>query len=302
MRKILLNLKGSRGRAVFGAALFLFSVAGPGFAAPLQRLLGQRGLPDGENKERYQTGFVRFAHFFKNDESAVSARPNGTGTAYNLYQLYFNDAMQGQKTNFLADALFLSDRQRPNSFNVTELDYLLGLAMKGPNWNLQFNREEDLPIDAGGISYRYWDVRASSMGGFGEPKKKTGLGKLPMHMRGKGAQVQARWTIMIGYFLHNNSYPARPDGTGRARMRYHAKAEVLVPEQYWKLVGSADMLTDRRKTFKPVGITASYGVAVGGGGAEIAFLREYRENLDGPGFFPYYLMRMTYSFDTRRSR
>ena len=39
--------------------------------------------------------------------------------------------------------------------------------------------------------------------------------------------------------------------------------------------------------------------AVRSNGAEIALLREYREVLDGPGYFPYYMLRMSYAFDSR---
>ncbi|MFH2204806.1 MAG: hypothetical protein ABIJ96_16955 [Elusimicrobiota bacterium] len=272
--------------------------AAPAGAVPYQKLLGQHTLPQVDKDERFQTGYLRLGHFIRNNDRAASARPDGSGSAYNLYQLYFNDAFQGKKANFLADLLFLSDRERDSNFNLASFDYLLGLAFKGPVWNLQFDREEGIPIDRGGGSWRYWDVRASLSGASGEPKKQ-GLGRLPAHMRPKSSPLQLRWTATVGYFLHNKSYPARPDRTGLAQMRYCGRAEILPGTEAVSLIGEADFLTEKYRALKPVAVEVSYGLAMRSYGVEVAFLREYRDILGGPGHFPYYMMRMSYAFDTR---
>ena len=274
-------------------------MSAPARAVPLQKTLGQRTLPNAEKNKRFQTGFIRVGHFFKNDLDGVGARPDGTGTAYNMYQLYFNDSFEGKKSNFIADTMFLSDKERGNNFNFTQFNYLLGMAFKGPIWTLQFEREEDLPLDRGGVSYRYWDARASMSDTFGEPKR-TGPGRLPAHMGPKAGPIRGSYTLMAGYFLHNNSYPARPTGRGVAQMRYRASGEVSNSAGNIWLVGSADFLTQEHRAIKPVGMDVSYGVAFKQAGAEVSVLREYRKVLDGPGFFPYWLLQMTYAFDTRK--
>jgi len=283
---------------VFIIVLLSF-VTGSAWAAPYQKILGQRALPAAEKGERFQTGYMRVGHFLRNDEGAVNARPDGSGSAYNLYQFYFNDAFEGKKANFLADLAFLSDRERGNNFNLASFDYLLGLAFKGPTWNLQFDREEGLPIDRSGASWRYWDVRASFTVMTGESEK-SGLGRLPKYMQKSASPIKTRWTGTVGYFLHNNSYPARSDRTGLAQMRYHVRGEIMQRSELLRLVGEADFLTQEHRALKPVGVEVSFGAALQSNGVEVAFLREYREILDGPGYHPWYMLRMTYAFDSRR--
>lgn len=273
------------------------ALALPAGGVPIQKLLGQQPLPKVVKNDRFQEGFVRVGHFLKNDERAVGARPDGSGSAYNLYQIYIVDALKGEKSNFLADMFFLSDHDRGDKFNLSSYDYLLGLAFKGPEWNLQFNREEGMPIDRGGVGFRYWDARLSTSQTTGEQKKS--LGRIPIYARPKRSPIIAKWTAMIGYFLHNNTYMARTDGTDPAQLRYQARGELIHASKKIKLVGEADFLTGQHKAFKPLSVQVSYGFALSSYGAEVAILREFRENLDGPGFFPSYMLRMTYAFDTR---
>lgn len=285
--------------ALFLLAVFLASAAG---AAPAKEVLGQYPLPSGKGIEQFHTGFMRVGHYFKNDRSAASARPDGSGTAYNFYQAFFHDAYKGNKVGFLADFLFLSDQENKNNFKFSQFDYLLGITFRGENWRLQFDREEIKPLDRGGRSFRYWDVRATLPFDTGIrtlPKRGFGRVRAP---RGKGPLLRrARGALTVGYFLHNNSYPARADLSGLAKLRYHARGDVQFTGA-WRLLGEIDFLTEEYRALHPVGMSFAYGIGASFKGVDVAFLRKVTEDIDRAGFHPYLLLNLTYTFDSRRKK
>lgn len=284
---------------VFFLAAFLAPAAD---AAPVKEVLGQYPLPSGKGIDQFHTGFMRVGHYFKNDRSAASARPDGTGTAYNSYQAFFHDAYRGNKAGFLADFLFLSDQENKNNFKFAQFNYLLGVTFKGENWRLQFDREEIKPIDRGGRSFRYWDVRATLPFDTGiRRQRKRRANRMYVPAGGKPFLRRVRGALTIGYFLHNNSYPARADLSGLAKLRYHARGDVQFSGAY-RLLGEIDFLTDEHRSLHPVGMSFSYGIGASFRGVDVAFLRKVTEDIDRAGFHPYLLLNLTYTFDSRQKK
>lgn len=282
---------GKRLRLAAAAALIAGAPAGSA-ASPIRTLLGQQPVPETKGIERFQSGFLLVGHYFDNDRGAASARPDGTGTAYNLYELYVHDGVRGGKSGFLADVLFLSDREKNNLFNLSQLTYLLGLTFKSESLRLQFDREESIPLDRGGRSYRFWDVRGGMT--FTSGRKKPLPGAVRSTKRGMGPE--ARGSLMVGYFLHNNSFPARSDLTGTAFLRYNARGEFGVKHGALFLVGEADFITQKHRSLHPVDLRMSLGVGARYRGFDMTVTRESWDVLDHPGFASCYLFAVKYPF------
>jgi hypothetical protein len=192
--------------------------------------------------------------------------------------------------------LFLSDRESPRKFAVSQLDYLLGLAFKGGDaMRLQFDREEAKPLDTRGFSYRYWDARASfEVGGDGEKGASAG-GSRPV----KPSLLDTlRGSITVGWLLHNRSYYARSDLTGLACLRYNARGELPLMDAV-VLKGEADFLTEKRRAWEPVQLGLSAGVGIKSQGVELALLSESAKMLDRTGYARYYLLTLTVPFNRR---
>jgi hypothetical protein len=267
-------------------------------AEPLRPMMGQYPLPNALGKERFQTGSMRVGHYFSNKNNATGARPDGSGTARNLYQVNAHDAVKSGRAGFIGDVLFLSDADR-GRFNLSQWGYLLGMVIRGDGMRLQFDREEQQPLDRGGLSYRYWDVRLGfdfDTGGTGtrEARHRT-FGTF--NKKAKALQ-RLRGVINVGYFMHNKSYPARTDLTGLAALRYHGRGEITL-NGGWLLVGEAQFITEKRGQLSPVSLEASYGLGVRLKDARMTFTREIRQNLDRAGFAPSLLLAFSYPFDTR---
>ena len=262
-------------------------------AAPYRKLLGQHLIP-ADGGDRFQQGFLSLSHFLEKGEGSASARPDGGGKAYNAYELYLLDARHGGKAGFLGDVLFLSDRERPNHFNFTQLNYLLGLTFKGPSTRLQFDREEDRPLDRKGLSYRYWDARASLE--FGGDKG----GALA---RGAVARASKGWErlsgrAMVGGFLHNRSFPARMDLTGLAFLRYNALVGLGLPAGF-SFRAEGDWITEKRAGLTPVEMNSSLGFVYRYGSVELSVAQETGKMLDRQGFNRFHRIALTFPFANR---
>jgi hypothetical protein len=233
------------------------------------------------------------SHFLEGDAESPSAHPDGTGKAYNAYELYVLDGTKGEKAGFLGDVLFLSDRERPDHFNFTQFNYLLGMDFKSDSLRLQFDREEDLPIDEKGLSYRYWDARASFEFGGGDEQTRS--------LRGPSVPKLETWEkwlsgrAMVGWFLHNKSFPARSDLSGLAFLRYNARVELSLPEGVF-LSGEGDWVTERPHGFNPVELNTSLGVGWRQGPMELAVTQETNKLLDRQGYNRCHLVSLSWLF------
>lgn len=269
-----------------GVGLALCLLTGGAWGGPVRMLLGQYPLPAGEGLERTQNGFLKVGNFLENPDGAASARPDGTGSAYNLYQLFLHDGVRGAKAGFVGDLLLLTDRGSGSKLRVSELDYLLGVAFRQRDLRLQFNREESKPLDRRGPGWRYWDVRGEweftrSLGGRVRP---------PPGRRALDASVGG--ALGAGWFLHNSGYHARFDRTGKAALRYHARASASA--YGGTLFAQGRWITDERGALRPVSMEYSLGVGARVKDAEIRVSREVGDVLDRLGYRAYYVLAFTY--------
>lgn len=277
--------------------------AGPARAGvPYRRLLGQVPLPaQDKDAERFQSGKLRLGYFQPSSRGSAAARPDGTGTGMNLYQLTLLDVLPAQSSGLMADLLFISDRDTSKSYVPTQFNYLFGIGTQSGPWRLQFDREEILPLDRSGLSHRYWDVRlgavfeADLMGGRRKRRGRRGA-------RGSGSQSRPpgrlRGELTAIYFLHNNTLPARLDNTGLAYARYNARAELGSPKVGLQLFADADFVTDQyKRRWEPSNLDLSLGAKLRAGNFEVAFSRESSDMLDRPGYGAYYLVSFTLPFE-----
>ena len=201
--------------------------------------------------------------------------------------------MKGEKVGFLGDALFLSDREKPNDYNFTQLNYLLGVAFKSESWRLQFDREEDRPLDRKGLSYRYWDARLSFEFGGGDSWTRS--------LRGANSPALSTWEkrvsgrAMVGWFLHNNSYPARLDLSGLAFLRYNALVELGLAKDFF-VKGEGDWITEKHGGLDPAEMNTSVGIGWRSGSVEIAVTQETSKLLDRQGYNRFHLVSLTFPF------
>jgi hypothetical protein len=54
---------------------------------------------------------------------------------------------------------FSNDREAGNTLNPTELDWILGVAVRWQDLELAFYREEDRPLDQSGLVQKYYAVQ-----------------------------------------------------------------------------------------------------------------------------------------------
>ena len=57
------------------------------------------------------------------------------------------------------DMNFFTDREAGNTLNPTELDWILGVAVRWQDMELAFYREEDRPLDQSGLVQKYYAVQ-----------------------------------------------------------------------------------------------------------------------------------------------
>lgn len=278
-------------------AAFLLAAASPAAAAPFLPLLGQFALDAADPDSRYQTGYLRAGHFFQNTDSAAAARPDGSGAAYNLYELLLHDAVRGSRVGFVGDALFLTDRDRGN-FNLAQFHYLLGIVLKDRNFRLQFDREEAKPLDRGGRSLRAWDARAAL--DFDWSSRAAGTAPFPPPGgRRRLPELAARASLAVGYYLHNDNLPARADNSGEAALRYVARGELTHARTGLRLGAEADLKTQKHRTLRPVNRELALGLGASLRGAELMVWRRTSDVLDRPGFHRFHYFTLTFPFDTR---
>ena len=270
---------GSRVRSVAGAhgvrstlhLLFciavVLGVVAPASAGVFYRpTLGREPLPAEDSSERSQAGRLEVGRFIPTGVGAAAARPDASSTGAALYRLSMLDAFSGNG-GILGDVVSVTDRDRPRSLYPTQLSYLLGVGTRNGPWRIQFDREEHLPLDRSGGSYRYWDVRVgatfeaelSGLKPFGNRKRRPGPRNQVTHSKG----ATLRGEFGIGYFLHNKSFHTRMDQTGQAFLRYEARGLLSAPGGGLRLKLDADFLTDRyRHKWSPANMDLTVGVGV----------------------------------------
>lgn len=94
---------------------------------------------------------------FHND--TYFARPNNTGRALFRYVAHADLDLYKHRAVLYADMNFFTDREAGNTLNPTELDWIVGLALRWRDTELMVYREEDRPLDQAGLVQKYWAVQ-----------------------------------------------------------------------------------------------------------------------------------------------
>jgi hypothetical protein len=161
---------------------------------------------------------------------SYAARPDNTGLTLFRYAAHADLDLIGRRLSIPLDVNVFTDRER-DGLGVaapTELDLITGATSTwGIGEHAAFEGgvrvEHDRPVDRGGTSQTYADVRARLMG------------EIPGELLGAPGHDLSGW-MTLGWFAYNprhtGTYFARPDNTGRALLRYalHGSVEI-VPER-----------------------------------------------------------------------
>jgi hypothetical protein len=87
------------------------------------------------------------------------ARPNNTGRALFRYVAHADLDLYKNRVVLYGDMNFFTDRDAGNTLNPTELDWILGVAVRWQDMELAFYREEDRPLDQSGLVQKYYAVQ-----------------------------------------------------------------------------------------------------------------------------------------------
>jgi hypothetical protein len=83
------------------------------------------------------------------------ARPDNTGRALFRYVLHGELPLYWQWLWLVGDTNFFTDRQASNPIAPSELDWIVGLAVRWKSWELMAFQETDQAIDRGGLTQKY---------------------------------------------------------------------------------------------------------------------------------------------------
>jgi hypothetical protein len=87
------------------------------------------------------------------------ARPDNTGRALFRYVAHADFDLYKNKVVLYGDVNLLTDRQADNQMNPTELDWIIGLAVRWRNTELAVYHEQDRPLDRPGLVQQYLAVQ-----------------------------------------------------------------------------------------------------------------------------------------------
>ena len=99
------------------------------------------------------TAYVGAGWLFHN--SQYFARPDNTGTALFRYVAHADLDLYKNRIVLYADTNLFTDRQAKNNASPSELDWIVGLAVRYRDVEMALYREEDRPIDRGGLVQQY---------------------------------------------------------------------------------------------------------------------------------------------------
>jgi hypothetical protein len=188
-----------------------------------------------------------------------AARPDNTGHTLMRYALHADIDLIGRKLSIPLDVNLFTDRDRSGAakFSPTELDVITGLTTterltKGLDGEVGARVEHDRPVDRGGFSQTYADIRARALYSLADvvPSLKRDL-----------VDGDISGYLGFGWFVLNPTYAARPDNTGSALFRYSGHTELSVWKDRVSLGFDATFFTDRRTSaFRPSELDATYEI------------------------------------------
>lgn len=192
---------------------------------------------------------------------SYAARPDNSGHALLRAAAHFDIDLIGSRLSIPVDLNMFTDRDRPgaNKLVPSELDVITGLTSTWPVDRMAIELgarfEGDFPIDRGGYSQRYVDVR----------------GRLLFALSAFEPSVQdALWggdltgALTLGIFAVNPSYAARPDNTVIALFRYALHLTLHLTTRFF-VAFDAVFFTDREKVIvapSECDITPEIGVSL----------------------------------------
>jgi hypothetical protein len=87
------------------------------------------------------------------------ARPDNTGRALFRYVAHADLDLYKNMVVLFADTNWFTDREDSNKLKPTELDWIVGLALRWREAELSVLHEEDVPLDRGGLIQRYTAIQ-----------------------------------------------------------------------------------------------------------------------------------------------
>lgn len=228
---------------------------------------------------------------------SYAARPDNTGLALMRYGLHADVDLIGRKLSIPIDLNAFSDRQRKGFgvFAPTEFDVITGVTtthslVTGVDGELGARIEHDMPVDRGGFTQTYADVRARAL---------YSLAQVSPALKRDLIDGDVSGHVMLGWFALNPSYAARPDNTGNALFRYGGHTELSVWHDHLSLGFDATMFTDRRvNALRPSELDATYEIIGRVGHYEIHLAYERDMPIDRGGFVQDFVYALVmYDFD-----
>ncbi len=122
------------------------------FQAIQDSALWRRTLPN-----QNLTAYAGAGWLFHN--SQYFSRPNNTGRALFRYVAHADLDMYKNKVVLYGDMNFFTDREASNTLNPSELDWIIGIAVRWNDMEVAFYREEDRPLDQSGLVQKYFAVQ-----------------------------------------------------------------------------------------------------------------------------------------------
>lgn len=108
--------------------------------------------------------------------SSYFARPDNTGRALFRYVGHADLNLYKEKVVLYGDVNFFTDRESGNKLRPSELDWIVGLALRWSGTELAIYHEQDQPLDGGGLVQRYVAVQLRFS--FDVSKQDLGLGRM----------------------------------------------------------------------------------------------------------------------------
>ena len=87
------------------------------------------------------------------------ARPDNTGRALFRYVAHGDLDLYKNKVVLFADTNWFTDREDSNKVKPTELDWIIGMALRWKDYELSVLHEQDMPLDRGGLIQRYTAIQ-----------------------------------------------------------------------------------------------------------------------------------------------
>jgi hypothetical protein len=211
-----------------------------------------------------------------------AARPDNTGVALVRYALHADIDLLGRALSIPLDVNVFTDRERSGAkkLSPTELDVITGLTTtrrlaRGLDLELGARVEHDRPVDRGGFTQTYADLRSRAL---------YSLADVVPGLRRDLVDGDVSGYFGLGWFVLNPSYAARPDNTGSALLRYAGHSELSVWKDRVSLGFDATFFTDRRTSaLAPSELDATYEIIAHEGRYELHLAYERDMPVDRAG-------------------